>query len=71
MNGTIGNGRFTIGDLLHMIEIAMLFISLGVSYEKFEQTRAQVEVHTQSLDRIEHYLSSKDAKYWKLSKQDQ
>lgn len=64
-----GNGhKVNFGDVVHLIEIATLFVSIGVTYQKFEQTKLQVESHSQSLDRIEHYLSTKDPKYWQLAK---
>ena len=65
-----GNGgkRINFGDVVHLIEIATLFVSIGVTYQKFEQTMALVNTHAQSLDRIEHYLSTKDSKYWQIAK---
>jgi hypothetical protein len=58
------------GDLLHLLEIAVLLISVGVSFEKFQVTQDQVTEHTQQLNRIEHYLSSRDAHYWEIVKGD-
>jgi hypothetical protein len=45
--------------------------SIGVVYQKFDIFTAQVSVHTQQLDRIEHYLSSGDPQYWEKSKKDE
>lgn len=44
---------------------AILQANLGVTYEKFQQTADMVGTHGDKLDRIEHYLSSKDPQYWK------
>jgi hypothetical protein len=64
-----GNGKFwNLGDTLHLIQIAVLLISLGVIYEKFDIFTSQVTTHTRQLDRIEHYLSSKDSHYWDASR---
>lgn len=63
--------KLNIGDILHLLEIAVLLISIGISYEKFNEAASQVTEHSQALNRIEHYLSSKDAQYWKLSRENQ
>ena len=59
---------WNLGDLLHLVQIAVLLISIGIVYEKFDIFTAQVAVHTQQLDRIERYLSSNDPEYWLKSK---
>jgi hypothetical protein len=66
-----GNGRLNAGDWAHIIQIIALVFSIGVVYQKFDIFTAQVSVHTQQLDRIEHYLSSGDPKYWEKSKKDE
>lgn len=67
-----GNGRkINIGDWIHIVEIAALLISLGMNYQKFEQIAVDVGRHTETLTRIEHYLSSKDPEYWQKSHADQ
>ncbi len=60
-----------LGDVLHLLEIAVLLISIGISYQKFEEAAAQVRIHTDQLSRVEHYLSSKDPDYWRLSRENQ
>lgn len=60
--------KINVGDVLHIIQIAVLLASLGVAYEKFDQTAHVVENHSKQLDRVEHYLSSKDPNYWKIVK---
>ena len=60
-----------LGAVLHLLEIAVLLISIGVSYEKFNAATDQVKTNTVQLNRMEHYLSSKDANYWRLSREDQ
>ena len=66
------NGRgWNLGDALHIVQIAVLLISIGIVYEKFDIFTAQVSIHTQQLNRIEHYLSSKDPDYWNKSRRDE
>jgi hypothetical protein len=66
------NGRsWNLGDILHLVQIAVLLISIGIAYEKFDIFTSQVSVHTQQLNRIEHYLSSKDSEYWNHSEHDE
>lgn len=64
------NGKpitLNIGDWLHLLQIAVLFISLGFAWSRLDMAAAQVNHHTQQLDRIEHYLSSRDPNYWHTS----
>lgn len=63
--------KWNLGDALHLLEIAALLLSMGMTYQKFAEASAQVSIHTRQLDRIEHYLSSKDPSYWKASREDQ
>ena len=68
-----GNGKkvsFNIGDALHLIQIAILLISIGIVYEKFNIILDTTATHSDQLNRIEHYLSAKDSKYWRDSRQD-
>jgi hypothetical protein len=58
---------FNIGDALHVLQIAVLLIAMGVAYEKFNAA-ADASSHTaDKVERIEHYLSSRDPNYWRLS----
>jgi hypothetical protein len=71
-NNGNGNGRrLNLGDALHIFQIAVLLVSLGIVYEKFDANALVTAIHTQQLDRIEHYLSSKDPNYWNASRNDQ
>lgn len=63
--------RWNLGDGLHVLQIAILLVSIGVAYEKFTESTTQVSIHTQQLNRIEHYLSSKDSKYWDRTAKDE
>lgn len=56
------------GDVLHIVQIAMLLLAAGVAYEKFEMAAEQSGRTADKLERIEHYLSSKDPSYWRLSR---
>ena len=62
--------QWNIGDALHLVQIAILLISLGKAYEKFDANAQVTGKHTEQLDRIEHYLSSRDSKYWEDSRKD-
>lgn len=70
MNGE-GRPSLNAGDLLHLVEIAVMLISIGIVYEKFDANALVTGVHTQQLNRIEHYLSSKDVEYWNASRKDE
>jgi hypothetical protein len=59
-----GSRKLNFGDLLHFLEVAVILISIGINFERFEAMAKTSEGHTQALDRIEHYLSSQDPKYW-------
>lgn len=63
--------HINLGDWLHIFQIVVLFISLGILYEKIDMSMQTTNAHTVKIDRIEHYLSSKDANYWKITKDDQ
>lgn len=56
--------QMNLGDILHVLQIAVMLIAIGIAYEKFDIFTTQVGTHTQQLNRIEHYLSSKDSHYW-------
>jgi hypothetical protein len=62
------NKGLNAGDFLHLVQIAILLVSLGIAYEKFDANAVVTGIHTQQLDRIERYLSSKDSDYWIKSK---
>lgn len=66
MNGD--RHTWNVGDVLHLIQIAMLLVALGVAYEKFQVMAEQVTATGKQLQRVEHYLSSKDSEYWHRSK---
>lgn len=55
------------GDLLHLLEIAVLLISLGVGYAKLSIAADAVNQQGSKLERIEMYLSSRDPDYWHRS----
>jgi hypothetical protein len=63
--------QLNVGDVLHLVQIGVLLVSIGIAYEKFDANAAQVGVHTQQLNRIEHYLSAHDPHYWDESRKDQ
>jgi hypothetical protein len=67
---TSGPVRLNLGDWLHLLQIAVLFASLGVAFAKYQATEDQVNNHTRQLNRIEHYLSSRDPEYWQRTKED-
>jgi hypothetical protein len=63
--------NLNLGDVLHLVQIATLLFCIGVAYQKFDANAAVTNVHTQQLNRIEHYLSAKDPDYWNVSKRDE
>jgi hypothetical protein len=63
--------RWNLGDALHIFQIAILLIAIGIVYEKFDANAIVTGTHTEQLNRIEHYLSSKDPDYWDHSKRDE
>ena len=63
--------RLNAGDWLHLLQILVLLVSVGVFYERVETAMKAVDHQGAELDRIEHYLSAKDADYWQLRKQDE
>lgn len=56
------------GDILHVLQIAVLLAAAGVAYAKFQDSAEQSQANAHKLDRIEHYLSSRDPEYWQRSK---
>lgn len=50
--------------------IVFLFALAGWYYQSQEDHRT-LQQHGVTLNRVEHYLSSKDAGYWKISKEDE
>lgn len=69
MNGD--RHQWNLGDILHVIQILALAFTLGGIYATFKSVNATTEIHTQQLNRIEHYLSSKDANYWTERRKDE
>jgi hypothetical protein len=57
------------GDILHVIQIATLLFAAGVAYGQFKVVAVQTEDNSVQLNRIEHYLSSRDPKYWQITKE--
>jgi hypothetical protein len=60
--------RLNTSDVLHLVQIAVLLISVGVAYEKLDLAVQQSSRTADKIERIEHYLSSKDPEYWRRSK---
>jgi hypothetical protein len=52
------------GDWANIIQIILIIASAGYYYAKFDANAVVTGIHTQQLDRIERYLSSKDPDYW-------
>lgn len=72
----LGNGyKLNTGDFLHIFEVVVMIVSFVAAVArfdaKFDQNAAQVIIHTQQLNRMEHYLASKDPEYYKRSKDDE
>jgi len=65
------NKGLNLGDILHILTIITLVFSMGVAYQKFDANTAVTSIHTQQLNRIEHYLSAHDPRYWKDSQKDE
>jgi hypothetical protein len=65
------NKGLNLGDILHILTIVTLVFSMGVAYQKFDANAIVTNIHTQQLDRIEHYLSSKDKDYWGTSRRNE
>lgn len=54
------------GDWIHIAELVILVFGMGVAWGQLSAAvKLGVENH-QHLDRIEHYLSSKDPSYWRI-----
>jgi hypothetical protein len=59
----------TPGDWIHIGEIIAMLITIGMFVQTMKYTESQVDRHTVQLDRIEHYLSSRDPEYWQRTKE--
>lgn len=59
----------TSGDIIHIAEFVMMLVTLGMFIQTMKYTAAQVDKHTDQLNRIEHYLSSRDPEYWERTKE--
>jgi hypothetical protein len=57
------------GTITNLLTIGAVLVSIGMNWQKFEENAKSVAEHSQALVRIEHYLSSKDANYWRETKQ--
>lgn len=71
MTVNVGDKKINAGDILHLLEIAVLLISVGIGYARFDAAAEKVFEQGQRLERVEHYLSSKDPQYWRLSRENQ
>lgn len=60
---------FNSGDILHLLEVVVLLVGMGVAYDKLQTAADQVANHSRQLDRIEHYLSSRDPEYWQRTRE--
>jgi hypothetical protein len=66
-----GNRRsFNRGDWLHLIQIAVMLFSLGIAYAKIQEAAVQSGRNAHTLERVEHYLSSRDPDYWQRAKEE-
>ncbi len=68
-----GNAKrgLNLGDVIHIVQILILVGSIGVAYERFDEASRKINELTDQVTRMEHYLSSKDGSYWKLSRENQ
>jgi len=66
-----GDSKWNMGDFLHLLQIAMLLVSIGAFYQKMSGAIDTMTTHSQQLNRIEHYLSSKDSHYWDESRKNE
>jgi hypothetical protein len=57
------------GDWLHLLQIGIMILSLGAAFERFRVMSENVDNHTDQLNRIERYLSSRDPEYWQRTKE--
>lgn len=60
---------FNAGDFLHVIEIALVVFAMGKGYQELQEYGRLAQQSASKLDRIEHYLSSKDSAYWQKTGQ--
>jgi hypothetical protein len=61
--------RLNPGDWLHVVEFGLLLVTLGMFVKTIQYTESQVDKHSHQLDRIEHYLSSRDPEYWQRTQE--
>ncbi len=61
--------RLNPGDWLHVMEAVVMLITLGMFIRTIQYTEAQVDKHSDQLNRIEHYLSSRDPEYWQRTQE--
>lgn len=60
-----------LGDILHVVQIIVLGITIGVFYAESTANVVVTKTHTEQLNRIEHYLSSKDPNYYETSRRNE
>lgn len=81
-NGGVRRLNLNLGDILHIAQIVALVVTICAAYykldenaalttAKFDENAKVTAAHTQQLNRIEHYLSSKDSEYWNRSRRDE
>jgi hypothetical protein len=61
---------FKLGDVLPIVQLVALLLSMGVAYEKITLAEDQSVRNAQTLERIEHYLSSRDPEYWQRTREE-
>lgn len=64
---TLDRKPLNTGDVLHIFQIALLVGAMGMAYQQFQEQKAAVAEHTVQLNRVEHYLSSRDPRYWEFT----
>jgi hypothetical protein len=60
---------FNAGDAIHLLEVVVILVGMGAAYDKLQAAADQVANHSRQLDRIEHYLSSRDPEYWQRTRE--
>jgi hypothetical protein len=66
-----GNRRsFNRGDWLHLVQIAVMLFTMGIAWAKIQSAAEQSSRNAHTLERVEHYLSSRDPEYWQRAKEE-
>lgn len=68
---TVNGKPLNTGDFLHILQIALLVGAMGMAYQQFQEFKTQVQGHTVQLNRVEHYLSSRDPRYWEFTRKEE